>query len=89
MHAFVCAVNDARCRCCLCYKLVLGLPFLLVSPHAYISQSFDLGRQFLFKWTVNWRFLPEEIFHDRYFHMTLLALQVAVLLLFCFTVWTR
>jgi len=68
---------------------VLGLPFLLVNPVGYVDRSFELGRQFLFKWTVNWRFLPEEIFHDRYFHAALLLLHVAALLLFCFRHWTR
>ena len=70
-------------------KVVLSLPFALVNLVAYIDRSFEFGRQFLFKWTVNWRFLPEEIFHDRYFHVALLALHVAVLLLFCFGHWTR
>lgn len=74
---------------CATVQLVLGLPFLLVNPVAYIDRSFELGRQFLFKWTVNWRFLPEEIFHDRYFHLTLLMLHVAVLLFFCCRHWTR
>lgn len=50
----------------LCPQLVLGLPFLLVNPVGYVSRAFDLGRQFLFKWTVNWRFLPEDIFLSRY-----------------------
>jgi len=68
---------------------VLGLPFLLVNPVGYVDRSFELGRQFLFKWTVNWRFLPAEIFHDRYFHAALLLLHVAALLLFCFRHWTR
>ena len=39
-------------------QVVLGLPFLLENPHGYIKMSFDLGRQFFFKWTVNYRFLP-------------------------------
>jgi len=70
-------------------KLVLGLPFLLTSPTAYISQSFELSRQFLFKWTVNWRFLPEEIFLNRYFHAALLTLHIIVLLAFCYQHWIR
>ncbi|TSU88987.1 Dol-P-Man:Man(5)GlcNAc(2)-PP-Dol alpha-1,3-mannosyltransferase [Bagarius yarrelli] len=51
---------------CAIIQLVLGLPFLLVNPVGYMSRAFDLGRQFLFKWTVNWRFLPEDIFLSRY-----------------------
>ena len=70
-------------------KMVLGLPFLLVNPGAYVDRSFEFGRQFLFKWTVNWRFLPEEIFHDRYFHLMLLMFHLVVSLFFCIRHWTR
>lgn len=51
--------------------------------------AFNLGRQFLFKWTVNWRFLPEWLFLSRYFHITLLACHLTVLLLFYLCKWTR
>ena len=74
---------------CLCLKVALGLPFLFQNPVAYVNRSFELGRQFLFEWTVNWRFLPEEIFHDRYFHLALLAVHVAVLFVFCYRHWIR
>lgn len=55
---------------------------MLTYPVAYIHRSFDLGRQFFFKWTVNWRFVPEEIFLSRVFHAGLLALHLIVLLCF-------
>lgn len=51
-----------------------------------ILGSFDFGRVFLFEWTVNWRFLPEEIFVDRTFHAALLILHVMVLLI-CIPSW--
>ena len=51
--------------------------------------AFNLGRQFLFKWTVNWRFLPEWLFLSRYFHISLLACHLTVLLLFYLCKWTR
>ena len=40
-------------------QLVLGAPFLLHNPKAYIHRSFELSRVFLYKWTVNWRFVSE------------------------------
>ncbi|KAI0217872.1 hypothetical protein LSAT2_030333 [Lamellibrachia satsuma] len=43
----------------------------------------------MFKWTVNWRFLPLDIFLSRYFHAALLACHIAVLLIFLFTRWHR
>ena len=55
----------------------------------YIVRSFDLGRQFFHKWTVNWRFLPEHIFLDRRFHLALLALHILVLLAFASKKWKK
>ncbi|TRY69743.1 hypothetical protein DNTS_035420, partial [Danionella cerebrum] len=74
---------------CALIQLMLGLPFLLVNPSAYISRAFDLGRQFLFKWTVNWRFLPEEVFLSRYFHLALLVSHLSTLLLFALKRWRK
>lgn len=33
----------------------------------YISQAFDFQRRFIYKWTVNWKFVPEEIFSSTTF----------------------
>uniref|UniRef100_A0A672RU66 Dol-P-Man:Man(5)GlcNAc(2)-PP-Dol alpha-1,3-mannosyltransferase n=1 Tax=Sinocyclocheilus grahami TaxID=75366 RepID=A0A672RU66_SINGR len=74
---------------CAVIQLVLGLPFLLVNPVGYFSQAFDLGRQFLFKWTVNWRFLPEDVFLSRYFHLALLLAHITTLVLFVLKRWKR
>lgn len=70
-------------------QLLLGLPFLLENPVGYMSRAFDLGRQFMFKWTVNWRFLPEWFFLNRYFHLLLLAAHLLALLLFALRRWKR
>jgi len=35
---------------------------------------------FLFKWTVNWRFIPEQVFLGRSFHLLLLILHLTLLL---------
>jgi len=64
---------------CALTQVVIGAPFLLSHPVAYIQNSFNLGRIFLFKWTVNWRFLPENIFTCQCFHLTLLGLHLIVL----------
>lgn len=63
-------------------QLVLGLPFLISNPIAYLKGSFDLGRVFLYQWTVNWRFLPETIFLSRYFHISLLILHLLLIFIF-------
>ncbi|XP_070560665.1 dol-P-Man:Man(5)GlcNAc(2)-PP-Dol alpha-1,3-mannosyltransferase-like [Ptychodera flava] len=74
---------------CALVQVVPAIPFLLENPKGYIVRSFDLGRQFFFKWTVNWRFLPEELFLNRYFQMTLLSLHVILLVLFTVFKWNR
>ena len=72
---------------CAAVQIFLALPFLMVNPVGYLQRSFDLGRQFLFKWTVNWRFLPVHMFLNRYFHLLLLLLHLSMLLLFFLTRW--
>ncbi|XP_014205863.1 lethal(2)neighbour of Tid protein [Copidosoma floridanum] len=67
---------------CAFLQLLLGLPFLLNNPIAYIKGAFNLARIFEFKWTVNWRFLTEELFVNSYFHFGLLALHVLALIYF-------
>ncbi|KFQ28858.1 Dol-P-Man:Man(5)GlcNAc(2)-PP-Dol alpha-1,3-mannosyltransferase, partial [Mesitornis unicolor] len=78
-------------KLCICalLQVILGLPFLLVNPVGYLTRSFDLGRQFQFKWTVNWRFLPEEVFQNRAFHTALLLAHLAGLGLFALHRWHR
>uniref|UniRef100_A0A8D2Q3N9 Dol-P-Man:Man(5)GlcNAc(2)-PP-Dol alpha-1,3-mannosyltransferase n=1 Tax=Varanus komodoensis TaxID=61221 RepID=A0A8D2Q3N9_VARKO len=74
---------------CAALQVVLGLPFLVANPVGYLTRSFDLGRQFLFEWTVNWRFLPEEIFQHRGFHLALLVAHLTALGLFALNRWYR
>jgi alpha-1,3-mannosyltransferase len=63
-------------------QLILGAPFLYTNPYSYIKGSFDLGRIFEHQWTVNYRFLPREIFESRSLHFSLLTLHILLLLLF-------
>ncbi|XP_020309033.2 dol-P-Man:Man(5)GlcNAc(2)-PP-Dol alpha-1,3-mannosyltransferase isoform X1 [Oncorhynchus kisutch] len=74
---------------CAAIQLLLGLPFLMENPIGYMTRAFDLGRQFMFTWTVNWRFLPEWLFLSRYFHLVLLAAHLLALLLFALRRWKR
>ncbi|CAA9995401.1 unnamed protein product [Nesidiocoris tenuis] len=67
---------------CASVQLFLGAPFLLENPYAYLKGSFDLGRIFMHKWTVNWRFLPEHIFINPLFHVALLAAHVGLICAF-------
>ncbi|CAG9770825.1 unnamed protein product [Ceutorhynchus assimilis] len=63
-------------------QLVLAIPFLYGNFVSYIKGSFDFGRVFEHKWTVNYRFLPREIFEHKYFHIGLLVLHILLLIVF-------
>lgn len=67
---------------CALIQLVLGAPFLLTYPLQYIKGSFDLGRVFEHKWTVNYRFLSRPYFEHKYFHIGLLVIHLALLAIF-------
>lgn len=67
---------------CAIVQVILGAPFLLTYPIEYIKGSFDLGRVFEHKWTVNYRFLPVNVFEHRYFHVALLLIHCGLLLAF-------
>lgn len=56
-------------------------------PRAYLSRAFEFSRQFMFKWTVNWRFVGEERFLSAEFSKALLACHVFLLVLFILTRW--
>jgi len=55
----------------------------------YVVKAFDFGRRFMFKWTVNWRFVGEDMFSSRSFASSLLVLHVSILLYFIHTRWVR
>ncbi|XP_033642192.1 dol-P-Man:Man(5)GlcNAc(2)-PP-Dol alpha-1,3-mannosyltransferase-like [Asterias rubens] len=78
-----------RLLICAVIQVVVAVPFLQVNPSGYIIRSFDLGRQFYFKWTVNWRFVSEEFFLNRYFQLSLLALHIILIALFVIHRWNR
>ena len=67
--------------------VIVGAEFLLTYPWEYLSRAFEFSRKFFFKWTVNFRFLPEEIFLDSRLHLALLALHLTFLVLFCAKKW--
>ena len=71
---------------CAGLQLLLAAPFLWQAPTNYILGAFNLGRVFLYEWTVNFRFLPEEIFVSRIFHLSLLLAHIGVLV-YCARNW--
>ncbi|KAF8308878.1 mannosyltransferase [Clavulina sp. PMI_390] len=73
------------------FQLLVAVPFLQDGPHAsaYASNAFELSRVFLYKWTVNWRFVPESIFLSRPFSTGLLVAHLAVLTAFGLIRWCQ
>ncbi|KAG8727082.1 dolichyl-P-Man:Man(5)GlcNAc(2)-PP-dolichol alpha-1,3-mannosyltransferase, partial [Ceratobasidium sp. 423] len=69
--------------------LIPSLPFLESYPKEYLINAFDLGRQFLYKWTVNWRFVPEPTFLSAPFARGLLLCHIVLLGAFGFGAWCR
>ena len=56
----------ARLTCSV--QLLLPAPYFLSDARhsmAYVTSAFDFSRQFLYEWTVNWRFVSKDIFHSR------------------------
>ncbi|KAI9721954.1 MAG: hypothetical protein M1812_001912 [Candelaria pacifica] len=70
-------------------QFLLALPFLPTNAIGYLSRAFDFSRQFLFKWTVNWKFIGEEVFLSRTFSISLLLAHITILLLFLGTRWIK
>lgn len=70
-------------------QFLLGTPFLSEAPRSYLAGAFEFTRQFLFEWTVNWRFVGEEMFLSRTFSLGLLALHAALLFVFAVTRWIK
>lgn len=63
-------------------QFILPAPFFFAKsdPHllkAYFTSAFDFSRQFLYEWTVNWRFISEEAFLSRERAVALLAGHVS------------
>ncbi|RVX66960.1 hypothetical protein B0A52_09084 [Exophiala mesophila] len=73
--------------------LVIGYfvsaPFVATDYQAYFARAFDFGRQFLFKWTVNWRFVDEATFLSKGFAISLLIVHVSLLVVFIQLKWTK
>ncbi|KAL8807935.1 MAG: hypothetical protein Q9182_000401 [Xanthomendoza sp. 2 TL-2023] len=70
-------------------QITVAWPFVPVNPLGYLSRAFEFSRQFLFKWTVNWRFVDEETFLSREFAIALITAHLGLLLLFTATRWLK
>ena len=70
-------------------QVVLGYEFLGTHARSYLGRAFEFSRQFMFKWTVNWRFVGEDTFLSKPFSLALLGAHVVLLLAFLHSRWLR
>lgn len=70
-------------------QAALGAPFLATHPASYLSRAFELSRVFFWRWSVNWKFLPEPLFVSKPLALGLLAFHLTALLALAHWVWTR
>lgn len=69
-------------------QFTLAIPFLK-NARGYLTRSFELSRVFMYKWTVNWRFVGEERFLSREFATALVVIHLTLLAIFIWTRWSR
>ncbi|XP_057965594.1 dol-P-Man:Man(5)GlcNAc(2)-PP-Dol alpha-1,3-mannosyltransferase isoform X2 [Malania oleifera] len=70
-------------------QILLGLPFIISHPIAYLARAFNLGRVFIHFWSVNFKFVPEPVFVSREFAMSLLAAHLGLLFAFAHYRWCK
>ncbi|KAF9227600.1 glycosyltransferase family 58 protein [Gyrodon lividus] len=72
-----------------CTQALLARSFLVENTRAYSRNAFDLSRVFMYKWTVNWRFVDEQTFLSPSWAKGLLIGHVTVLVAFGLSRWCR
>ncbi|CBI36829.3 dol-P-Man:Man(5)GlcNAc(2)-PP-Dol alpha-1,3-mannosyltransferase isoform X1 [Vitis vinifera] len=70
-------------------QILVGLPFIVSHPVAYISRAFNLGRVFIHFWSVNFKFVPEPIFVSKPFAVSLLVAHLILLATFAHYRWCK
>ncbi|KAM1058145.1 hypothetical protein EV2_032252 [Malus domestica] len=68
-------------------QVLLGMPFIMSHPFAYISRAFNLGQVFILFWSVNFKFVPEPIFVSKAFAISLLIAHLGLLTAFAHYRW--
>lgn len=68
-------------------QVLFALPFLRAHWRSYLNYAFDLSRVFLYKWTVNWRFIDEDTFLSPAWARALLIGHVSTLVAFGLFRW--
>jgi len=70
-------------------QIVLACSFLAEHAQGYLQNAFDLSRVFMYKWTVNWRFIDEQTFLSSSLARGLFAGHITFLVAFGLFRWCR
>ncbi|GAM29288.1 hypothetical protein SAMD00019534_124640 [Acytostelium subglobosum LB1] len=70
-------------------QIILGLPFLMANPVAYISIAYDFSRTLLWEKTRNYKFVGRIMYDSAPFNMILISLLVGTIIIFLFRMWRR
>ncbi|KAK0228428.1 glycosyltransferase family 58 protein [Armillaria fumosa] len=70
-------------------QVLFAFPFIRNNWREYVQGAFDLSRMFLYKWTVNWRMVSEEIFLSPQWRKALLLGHVCTLIAFGWNRWCK
>ena len=73
---------------CALVQAALGAPFLCAHPVSYVLGAFGGFGDLNQKWSVNWQFLPREVFHSKALTLALLVAHLTLLVVFTLTHWT-
>ena len=70
-------------------QIFLARPFIGEHLHSYLRNAFDFSRVFLYRWTVNWRFVDEQTFLSPMWARSLLLGHITVLVAFGLYKWCQ
>lgn len=70
-------------------QTLIAYPFIMGGLTSYVKRAFELTRRFMFKWTVNWRFVGEERFLSKGFSYGLISAHVVLLYFFGVGRWLK
>ncbi|EPQ58193.1 glycosyltransferase family 58 protein [Gloeophyllum trabeum ATCC 11539] len=70
-------------------QVLIASPFLVENSWAYTTRAFEFSRVFLYRWTVNWRFVDETTFLSPGWARGLLLGHITVLCGFGLVKWCR
>ncbi|KAJ2873738.1 dolichyl-P-Man:Man(5)GlcNAc(2)-PP-dolichol alpha-1,3-mannosyltransferase [Coemansia aciculifera] len=70
-------------------QAAVAVPFLWTHPVEYVTRAFDLGRQFDFTWTVNWRFVGAPVFYSSQWALALVVTHAVLLVILGLILWPK